>query len=269
MKCLGMIGCGNMGEAIIKGLAKERSGFGRVVIAEADTKKAAALKKKYAVSLAGIIDLVRASDVVVIAVKPQNIDEVLHEIKLALSSKNNNTVIVSIAAGISTAYIENRLAKKVSVVRVMPNMAGQIGKGISALAAGRYTARSELVRVGKIFDAIGETIVVKEAHMDAVTAVSGSGPAYVFYFIQALVEAAVKNGIDRAIARKLVLQTLLGATLMAEATKEDLDLLIKKVSSKGGTTEAAFRLLYKRKFKEIVVQAVSRARARARELARK
>jgi len=264
-----MIGCGNMGEAIVKGLAKERSGFGRIIVAEADTKKAAALKKKYSVSLSAIIDLVRESDIVVIAVKPQNIDEVLHEIKLAFSSGSRKIIIVSIAAGITTAYIENKLAKKVSVVRAMPNMAGQIGKGISALAAGRYAARGELIQVGKIFDAIGETVFVKEAHMDAVTAVSGSGPAYVFYFIQALVEAAVKNGIDRAIARKLVFQTLLGSVLMAEATQEDLDVLIKKVSSKGGTTEAAFRLLYKRKFKEIVVQAVSRARARARELARK
>ena len=200
------------------------------------------------------------SDVVIVAVKPQDIDEVLHEIKLGLG-KNSKKIIVSIAAGISTRYIEKRLVRPVAVIRAMPNMPVCVGKGITALSKGVLAKRNDLLLAQQLFEALGAVIIVQESLMDAVTAVSGSGPAYVYYFIQSLVSAAKKQRLSQEAAMALVLHTIIGSVLMmAEQHVTDCDALIKRIASKGGTTQAALEVLRKKQFKNIIEQAVAQAR---------
>ena len=211
---LGFIGCGTMGSSIIRGILQNGMIKDRNVwINDLDAGKTAPFEKEFAVNIAAdISELCRNSDIIVISIKPDGFNYLLQELRAYLET---DQVIVSVAAGINTAYIEKILGKQ-RVIRVMPNTPCLIGEGMMALAAGKYALPDDPAIIEKIFKPLGLTVRISETKMNAVTALSGSGPAYVFLFIEALVDGGVNLGLDRRIATKLALQTLLGSARMAE-----------------------------------------------------
>lgn len=264
-KKIGIIGCGNMGEALFSRLSDILEKSTKLMVSEQDAARREVIQDKYKIIVE--IDnnvVVKYSDVIILAVKPKDFDSVLKEEVCCGISKNK--LLISVAAGITTRYIESVVGKDVPVVRAMPNMAAVIGEAISAISAGRAAGLEHMKMAGEIFSTIGEAIVVDEKLMDAVTAVSGSGPAYFFYFVEALIEGARALGLDAGTSRRLVLKTALGSSKLLEALKEDPAALRKKVASKGGTTEAALTVFETKKLKNIVKGALGKACKRSKEL---
>ena len=264
-KKIGIIGCGNMGEAIFSHLANVCEKSTKLMVSEYDAARRDYIQTKYKIIVE--IDnnvVVKYSDVIILAVKPQDFAGTLE--KEVCCGLSKDKLLISIAAGITTKYIEDIVGKDIPVVRAMPNMTARIGEGVTSISAGASAGAKEMKLAKEIFNTIGEVVEVEEKLVDAVTAVSGSGPAYFFYLIESLIEAAEKSGLDKISARKLVLKTALGSAKLLEALKEDPRELRKKVTSKGGTTEAAFKIFESKKFKDIVIDAVNAARKRSEEL---
>lgn len=258
---IGFVGAGNMGSAIIASIYRTH----KVCICETDKKKAALLKKKYKVEVCDLKCLIQKSDVIFLAVKPQAMKEVVQELAGFISKK---TLVVSIAAGITTKFLEKILPEKMRVVRTMPNVPLQIGEGITAVSKGKNASTKDVKAVCRIFDGAGKTLVIDEKMMDAVTAVSGSGPAYVFYVIECMVGAAMSVGFSQKQAAVLVAQTVLGSIHQMAALEENPAELRKRVTSKGGTTEAAIKVFDKANIKKVFIDAMKAAKKRGRELAR-
>lgn len=262
-----------MGEALIKGLHKTH----RILVCEANAQRAKFLQKKYGITTTNINTAVQFSSTVIFAVKPQDMGYVLDNICRGEScirpfgrwqaSPLQNKLFISIAAGLTTKFFEKHL-RKVRLIRCMPNMPALIGEGITAICAGQYATAINVRAAQKILQTIGQTVVVKESMINAVTAVSGSGPAYVFLFVQAWIAAAKKLGFKEAEARQLVYKTLLGSSHLLEKSKFDAATLRAKVTSKGGTTQAAMGVFFKRKFDPMMQEALLAAKKRAKELAR-
>ncbi|MFA5292613.1 MAG: pyrroline-5-carboxylate reductase [Phycisphaerae bacterium] len=269
MSKIGFIGAGNMAEAIIKGIIDAKFYKSKdIIISDIRPERIKFLCKKYKVSSAADnCKLTKAVDVLVLSTKPQNIREVLEEIKASVSKK---LLIVSIAAGVTTKKIQKVLGN-VSVVRVMPNTPALIGAGAAAIYATK-NAKAKVKSVVQIFSAVGLAVVVNDEKLiDAVTAVSGSGPAYFFLLMEEMIKTAGKLGLKKELAEKLVLQTAKGAGLLAvEALKngQSPDILRKNVTSPGGTTEAALKVFAKRKFEKTVLDALRSAAKRSRELSK-
>ncbi len=244
-----------MGEAIIKGLKRQ------VMVCEADSAKAKALVKKYKVQ---IVDMPKASsaDVIILAVKPQDMPNALAQIDA------NGQLFISIAAGLTTRFFEKHLGGKARVIRSMPNMPALIGQGITGIAAGKYAKAQDLRIAQEILNSVGKTVIVKESMLDAVTAVSGSGPAYVFLFVEQWMAAAKKLGFNDTQAKELVYQTLIGSAHLLEQSEFNAATLREKVTSKGGTTQAALEVFAKGKFDQLVKKALLAAKNRAKELAK-
>lgn len=258
---VGIIGGGSMGAAIISSIHKEI----KVVVCEQDGRRAAVLKRKFRVSSQDLKSLLTISDVIIVAVKPQDFDELLSEIKeIGVGSK----LFISIAAGITTSFIENKLGKKVRVIRTMPNMPAQIGEGFTAICCGKYAKQPDLVIACNIFNKVGKTEIVNEELFDAVTAVSGSGPAYVFFFVECFLKAAQSLGLNRSLSHKLVMNTLLGSVHLLDEKRKDAPELRASVTSKGGTTQAAMDVLTKNKMDKIFVKALKAAKNRAKKLSK-
>lgn len=261
---IGIIGAGNMGEALIKGILS--AGGADIIVSDASEQRRQFLKKNYKVAvLASNEELVRQSDIVILAVKPETIDAVLSEIRAALNEKKQ---VISIAAGITTGHIEKRLNKKTSVIRAMPNMPALIGKGISAICSGKFTKPADKQDAIKILSSVGKVVEVEESLMNVVTAISGSGPAYFFFLIEELINAAIGQGLSEETAQELAVQTAFGAASLILETKEDPRLLRQKVTSKGGTTEAAFAVFQRAGLDDILHKAVEAAVKRSKELSR-
>ncbi len=260
---IGIIGCGNMGEALISHLSKAVKN--RLVVNDIDTTKTKNMAAKYKVSVADNKSLAEISDVLILAVKPKDFDSLLSEIAVNLAG---NKILISIAAGITTKYIEKAVGKKIAVVRVMPNMPAIIGEAISSVSAGKWAKRKDILCAKEIFSAIGDVVEIDEKMVDSVTAISGSGPAYFFYLIESLIETAVDLGLEEKIAKKLAVKTALGSAKLLHILKEHPSILRAKVTSKGGTTEAAFKIFESREFKNIVKEAVRQAHNRSKELSR-
>ena len=248
-----------MGEALIKGLYKQN----RLFVTEANTARAAQLKKKYRLMVADLNTTVQEAGVLILAVKPQDMEMLLQHIPVS-----KDKLFISIAAGLTTKYFEKRLGGKVRVVRTMPNMPAFIGEGITAISAGKYASAADIKMAQKILGTIGQTVIVKESMIDAVTAVSGSGPAYVFLFVEQWMAAAKKLGFKDAEAKQLVYQTLTGSAHLLEKSEFDAGTLRTKVTSKGGTTQAAMDVFSKRKFDQLMKDALTAAKKRAGELAK-
>jgi len=236
-KKIGIVGLGNMGGAILNGLISSGA-VGKTAVAGFDKEisRRAGAGKKYSIPVSGSVsELVTRRDIVIIAVKPQNIDEVLREIPFY----GKDRLYISIAAGITTRRIEKALGGKPRVVRVMPNTPALVGEGISAICKGRYASRSDLKTSGEIFSSVGEAVELNERYFDVVTALSGSGPAYFFYLEEALIEAAVRLGMDRKTAKRFVFKTALGSARLLIESGCEPGLLRLRVTSRGGTTERA------------------------------
>ena len=260
------VGAGNMAEAIVSGMvAAQFCAPEKIIMTDVRPERLADLSKEYGVSTSTDNNVVKNAEIVVLAVKPQVLADVLKGIAPVLRSE---TLIVSIAAGIPTAKIEAVLGGKRRVVRVMPNTPALVGQGASAIAAGANADEADLEVTETILGCVGLTVRVEESDLDAVTALSGSGPAYVFYLLEGMLTAAEKMGLDKETARKLALKTVEGAARLMEDSGEAADILRAKVTSKGGTTEAAIRSLDEAGVKDAVVQALLAAQIRSVELSR-
>ncbi|MFH1614230.1 MAG: pyrroline-5-carboxylate reductase [Planctomycetota bacterium] len=267
MEILGFIGSGNMAEALIRGLLRAKIFEPqRILVSDIRGERLGELEKKYGVrGVKNNCELVKQSDIVVLSVKPQNMAEVLEEIKGALKG---NTLIISIAAGITTGRIRQVLGKR-AVIRVMPNMPALAGEGASALFA-TDEAAGDIERAAKLFSSVGKAAAIEDENlMDAVTAVSGSGPAYYFLVMEEMIAAAVELGLDKETAKELVLQTAKGSAelaLTADIDNRSPSELRKNVTSPGGTTEAALEVLTKGGFGQLLRDAIHKARDRSRQL---
>ncbi len=258
---IGIIGGGNMGTAIISRTFKDYD----LCVCEKDPSRAALLKKKFRAAAVDLPELVASSDVIILAIKPQDMENVLKELKNFLTPQK---LVISIAAGLTTRFFEKQLGSKNRLIRAMPNMPAQIGLGVTALSAGRRATAKDLAVAVKIFEKIGQTFIVDERLMDSVTAVSGSGPAYVFFFVECFQKAAEKVGIDPDMARKLVGMTLFGSMSLYLQSQESPGDLRAKVTSKGGTTQAAMDIFLSHHFEQMFIDAVAAAKTRAKELAK-
>lgn len=255
---IAVIGTGNMGGALIRGwLARGLFRSGEILAIDVRPEALKNLPKR----------VLRASSLtrpyprmILLAVKP-------HDTAMAVRGIPRTSLIISIAAGIPTRRIENFLPKKTAVIRVMPNTPAQIGCGMAVLSAGRWAKRKHLLRAKKLFEAVGEAILLPERFLNAVTAISGSGPAYLFYLAEAFLAGAKRLGLPEKASDKLIRQTLLGAGQML-AQGKDPALLRQAVTSKGGTTEAALKSLEKGNFQKTFIKALFAAKRRAGELAR-
>jgi len=258
---LGIIGGGNMGEAII---ANSLKSF-KIAVSERDEKRQRYLQKKYRLISQSISTLSLQSDMVILAMKPQDMDGVLDEFKGYLAK---DKLVISIAAGITTKYIERRLGKSPRVIRTMPNMPALVAKGVTAICQGKYASIADVKSTQNIFNNLGQTVVVKENLLDAITAVSGSGPAYVFLFMECLTKAARSLGLNEALAKELVIETFNGSVHLLKEKKFDPTVLRAKVTSKGGTTQAAMDVFTQNKLEQIIQKALRAAKQRAKELSK-
>lgn len=265
-KNIGIIGCGNMGKALIKGLISSRIiSTSRLMAFDKVVTNNTYIKRNFGIKIGrSSVDLVKHSDVIIIAVKPANLKEALLQIRDASRDK----LIISIAAGITTKHIESVLGSKTGIIRVMPNTPALVGEGMSAISKGSFAKESDLKVAKSIFSSVGRTIVIDEKLQDAVTAISGSGPAYFFYFKESMIEAAVKLGLERDLATALVMQTVKGSLQLLIETGKPAKTLREAVTSKRGTTEAALKVFFNKGFKEIIHLAAKQAHQRAKELSR-
>ncbi|MBN2705009.1 MAG: pyrroline-5-carboxylate reductase [Deltaproteobacteria bacterium] len=261
---IGIIGCGNMGRALIKGLTSVPQAP-RLTVWDplADCRNRLAEEFKLINIASDNQTLVNDNAIIILAVKPQIIDPVMAEIKNAL---NPDKMLISIAAGIPCHRLEQALPLAIPTIRIMPNTPALINRGISAIAAGRHAGPGHLENAAAIFTCLGETVFVPESAMDMVTAVSGSGPAYVFLVIEALLDAAVGLGMARELARKLVLETLLGATELVKQSGRHPMELKDMVTSPGGTTIAGLAELEKNGLRHAFNEALRSACRRSQEL---
>lgn len=262
---VGFIGGGNMAEAMLRGLLASGRDAGSMMIAEPDAGRRRTLARRYGVATSADNAVVlAASRTLVLAVKPQILGPVMEALRPLVTRRH---LLVSIAAGVMLARLEQGLGKGTRVVRVMPNTPCLVGKGASVICAGTHATASDVRLVKKMFAAVGDAHVVEdEKLMHVVTALSGSGPAYVYRFAEALIDAASGSGMDAALARALTYQTLTGAAqMMIETGQEPADLR-RAVSSPGGTTLAGLGHLEEKGFAEAVKGAVAAAARRSVEL---
>lgn len=264
-KKIGFIGAGNMAEALVKGIiAKRIIDSKNIRASDVVAQRLDYIRETYGIRTMGDnIKLVSESDIVVLAVKPGDVYPVLDEIRGYLGSKK---LLISIAAGIRLTSIEKRLKKGGRVIRVMPNTPALILEGASALSKGTFATERDLEYAKALFNAVGEAAIVKEQMMDAITGLSGSGPAYIFIIIEALSDAGVKMGLSRELAEFLTLQTVIGAAKLVKESGEHPSRLKDRVASPGGTTVAGIHILEKGRLKGILMDAVEAATKRSREL---
>lgn len=253
-----------MGAAIAEGLiGLEALSPEQVRVYDPAPERMAAAEQAGAVRARDLAALVAASDTLVLAVKPQSMGAVLDEVKPHLKPE---TLVLSIAAGISIGFIQARLTPDTPVIRVMPNTPYLVQAGAAGIAASPQCSDAQIFVAREIFASIGHAELVDESKMDTITALSGSGPAYFFYMVECLVEAAVARGLDRGMAERLATQTLAGAGKLLAETGEPAAALRQKVTSPGGTTAAALDALRGAGFDRAVAAGVEAAAGRAREL---
>ncbi len=275
MKKLGFIGGGNMAEALAHRLIQHRLFKPADIIVsdvapERRRKLARTLKVKTTDDNA---EVVRGSSAVILAVKPQTIDEVMADIaakiRISRNTARGGKLFISIAAGVTIARLTQGLGKSARVIRVMPNAPAMVGHGMAAMVRARGASAADEALALRIFRAVGDAVSLKdEKLLDVVTALSGSGPAYVYLFAKAMADAAVSEGIPRELAIRMALKTIRGAEHLMRESKRDAADLIRTVASPGGTTEAALRRFAEHGFSDIVAAALHAAIDRSRELGR-
>lgn len=261
---LAIIGAGVMGEALLSGLLRAGRQPSHLCITERRDDRAAELRQKYGVDVVSNADAAKTSSIIVIVVKPQDMSALLDEIS---SFVQPGTLVVSLAAGITTSLLESKLPSGTAVVRVMPNTPALVDEGMAALSAGNHCGPDQLEQAVRLLESVGKAVVVPEKYQDAVTAISGSGPAYMFYVVEAMIEAGVVLGLPRAVAHDLVVQTMVGAAVLLRETGEHPTVLRENVTSPAGTTAAALRELDDHKVRAAFITAMEAARDRSRELA--
>jgi len=264
-KKIAIIGAGNMAEALVAGLLKQGAvDPGRLVATDVDSQRLAHFRTTFGVQVGRDNQkAAQASDIILLAVKPQVMDEVLRGLEV---SPDFSQLIVTVAAGISIATIMAGLSPHVRVVRAMPNTASVVLEGATALAGGPGVTEEQMQIAQVMFEAVGHVVVVKESHLDAVTGLSGGGVAYVYTFIEALADGGVKMGLSRSHAQLLAAQTVLGAAKMVRETNEHPGVLKDRVASPGGATMAGLHQLEQGRLRGTVIGAVESATIRSRVL---
>ncbi|HYN75405.1 MAG TPA: pyrroline-5-carboxylate reductase [Candidatus Limnocylindria bacterium] len=261
---IAVFGAGVMGEALLSGLLRSGVGTDRLMITERRPERAKELFDRYSVEVVDNVAAAEVADTLVFVVKPQDMGALLDEVS---GSVRPGALVVSLAAGITTEYLEQRLPEGTPVVRVMPNTPALVDEGMAALSGGQHCDDAHLAEAETLMRAVGQAIIVPEKYQDAVTAISGSGPAYIFYVVEAMIEAGVLLGLPRATSNELVVQTLVGAAKMLKETGEHPTVLRENVTSPAGTTVAALRQLDDHKVRAAFLSAMEAARDRSRELA--
>src|ERR1700742_3220743 len=286
MARIAIIGGGSIGEALLSGLLRAGRQVKDLVVAERMPERAKYLADSYSVLVTSLTEAVDNATFVVVAVKPADVETVMGELARAAAAAENDSaeqVFVTVAAGITITYFESKLPAGTPVVRAMPNAAALVGAGVTALAKGRFVTPPQLEEVSALFDSVGGVLTVPESQMDAVTALSGSGPAYFFLMVEALVDAGVAAGLSRQVATDLTAQTMAGSAAMLlermdseqSAGRDDppgmrvdaaATQLRATITSPGGTTAAALRELERGGLRAAVDAAVQAAKTRSEQL---
>ena len=261
----GVIGVGNMGAAIIRGVAKKLLSSEQIFVTDVDPQKVDELRTELGVNAFDTVgQLVENVDTILYSAKPNNAAKIF---KQARELVKPSQLLISIAAGIPTVKLESYLAESVPVIRVMPNIAVTVGSGVTAISPGSYADESHLTKSQAIFNAVGSSFITEEKQLDAVTGLSGSGPAFVFLFIEALIDAGVHVGLSHEDAHQLAVQTVLGASKIIDQNGEHPAIWKSRVTTPAGTTAAGLFELEQGRFRSIVNAAVIAATERAQELA--
>jgi pyrroline-5-carboxylate reductase len=285
MARIATVGGGSIGEALLGGLLRAGRQVKDLVVAEKYPDRAKYLAEKYSVLVTSVAEAVPTATYVIVAVKPFDVEGLVNEISDAAARAESDTaeqVFVTVAAGVTTSFYENKLPAGAPVIRVMPNAPVVVGGGVSALSRGRFATPEHLKEVMAIFDAVGGVLEVPESQLDAVTAVSGSGPAYFFLMVEALVDAGVDAGLSRTVATDLAVQTMAGSAAMLLERLDDAQSagdaalgaamdttaaqLRATVTSPGGTTAAGLRELERGGLRAAVADAVRAAKTRSEQL---
>ncbi len=267
-KTIGFLGAGNMAEALIRGLVRGGHVKADRILASAPRRERLdELASAYGIAVTSSnADLARRSAVLVLSVKPQILPKVLREVSGEI---RHHTLVVSIAAGVDTATIEELLPGDMRVVRTMPNTPALVGAAATAISAGKTATDEDMTLAKFIFDAVGITVVLDESQLDAVTGLSGSGPAYIFLILEALADAGVKVGLSRRNAQRLAAQTVMGSAKLLLETDEHPGKLKDMVTSPGGTAIAGLHTLEQGGLRTTLINAVETATKRSRELGQK
>ena len=259
-----IIGAGVMGETLLSGLVRAGRPPETLLVGEKRPDRAAELMERYGVEVVDNRTAARRSATVAVVVKPQDMGLLLDEIADELRP---GQLLVSLAAGVTTSFIESRVPEGVAVVRVMPNTPALVDEGMAAISQGSHCDEEHLVEAESLMASTGRVVRVPERQQDAVTAISGSGPAYLFFVVEAMIEAGVHLGLPRTTATELVVQTVVGSAKLLRETGEHPTVLREQVTSPGGTTAAAVRELEDHKVRAAFLTAMEAARNRSRQLA--
>lgn len=263
---LSFIGAGSMAEAILSGiLAKGFLQPRQIYVTNRDNQERLQhMEHTYNVHCSGDKkEVVEHADVIILSMKPKDITEALRSIRAHVRS---DQLVISVLAGVSTEYISDELDSKAPVIRAMPNTSAMIGFSATAIAPGKFANDGHINTVKTLFQTIGTTTVVEEDDLHAVTGLSGSGPAYIYYLVEAMEEAAAEAGLKEDVAKELITQTLVGAAEMLKTSKEPPSVLREKITSPGGTTQAGLETLEKYNYQEALMACVKRAAERSIEL---
>jgi pyrroline-5-carboxylate reductase len=263
-RTIGFVGAGNMAEAMLRGLLRGKDFTPAQVSASGPREeRVRELREKYGINATTDNHVPASAEIVVLSVKPQIMSRVLNEIAGTISP---DALVISIAAGVPVSTIQSRLATGTRVVRAMPNTPALVDAGATAIAGGEHASDADLADAKKIFDAVGLTVILEESQLDAVTGLSGSGPAYVFLILEALSDAGVKVGLSRRTAQLLAAQTLLGSAKLLLETNEHPGSLKDMVTSPGGTAITGLHTLEHGGLRTTLMNAVEAATRRSREL---
>jgi pyrroline-5-carboxylate reductase len=259
-----ILGAGVMGETLLSGLVRAGRRVDNLLVGEKRAERARELEDRYGVAVVSNVEAARKASTLALVVKPQDMGDLLDEIAGELRP---GQLVVSLAAGITTAFIESRVPEGVAVVRVMPNTPALVDEGMAAISPGSHCDDEHLAEAESLMASTGKVLRVPERQMDAVTAISGSGPAYIFFVVESMIEAGVHLGLPRATATDLVVQTVVGSATMLRETGTHPVVLREQVTSPGGTTAAALRELEIHKVRAAFLAAMEAARDRSRALA--
>lgn len=263
-KLLALLGTGVMGETLLSGLLSAGWDPSRIVVTDRRLERRRELQQRYGVRVAENAAAAAEADTIIVVVKPQDVPGLMAEIAPNIRA---DALVVSLCAGVATTLYEEILPDGIAVVRVMPNTPAQVSEGMAAISAGSHASEAQLGEVATIMSATGRVVTVPENYQDAVTAVSGSGPAYLFYVVESMIDSGVQLGLPRDIATELVVQTMLGSAKLLRETGEHPTVLRERVTSPGGTTAAAVRELERNSVRSGFMQAIEAARDRSRALA--
>lgn len=270
MANIAFIGAGNMAGSLIQGLINKGEDPTRILATDIDTGKVAKLASDFGIQSCTETEIASKADVIVLAVKPQGMQSLCEGLGAEIAAAKRQPLFVSIAAGVTLDSLQSWLGNDPAVVRCMPNTPALVGKGASGLFANTRVSAGQRQSAESILSAVGLSVWVdREADLDAVTAVSGSGPAYFFLFMEAMQETAREMGLSDELARSLVLQTAVGAAELAAASEDEVAELRRKVTSPGGTTEQAILTFEEQGLRKLVREALLAAQRRSEELAAK